>query len=54
MKEVKIEYILYNNKDFKNIVFCKSLSEAKIIKSKLKKLKHISNIKIIGVKNERD
>jgi hypothetical protein len=42
--EIKIEYILYKNKDFTNTVFCYSIEEAKRLKEELEKLRHVSDV----------
>jgi hypothetical protein len=42
----KVEFITYNNTDFKNHVFCESMQEAKELVRGLQKLKHVTNVSV--------
>ena len=43
---VIVEYITYNNKDFKQSIPCDDVEDAEILKAQLEKLRHVSDVRI--------
>ncbi len=43
---ITVEYITYNNKDFKQIIPCDDMEYAEILKAQLEKLRHVSHVRI--------
>lgn len=41
---ITVEYITYNNKDFKQIVPRKCMRDANLLKAQLEKLRHVSEV----------
>jgi len=48
-----IEYVRYNNNDFIDTVFSKTIEDAEMLKAQLEKLRHVSNVRIVPV-TEKD
>ena len=48
-----IEYVRYNNNDFIDTVFAKTIEDAEMLKEQLEKLRHVSNVRISPV-TEKD
>jgi len=44
---ITVEYITYNNKDFKQIIPCDDMEGAEMLKAQLEKLRHVSDVRII-------
>jgi hypothetical protein len=43
---ITVEYITYNNKDFKQIIPCEDMEDAEMLKTQLEKLRHVSDVHI--------
>ena len=43
---ITVEYITYNNKDFKQIIPCDDMEDAEMLKAQLEKLRHVSGVRI--------
>ena len=43
---ITVEYITYNNKDFKQIIPCEDMEDAEMLKMQLEKLRHVSDVRI--------
>lgn len=43
---ITVEYITYNNKDFKQIIPCDDMEDAEMLKTQLEKLRHVSDVRI--------
>jgi hypothetical protein len=49
---ITVEYITYNNKEFKNIIPCDNIRSAEILKAKLEKLRHVTEVIIKPIPGE--
>lgn len=43
---IRVEFISYYNKDFKQIIPCDGMEDAEKLKNQLEKLRHVSDVRI--------
>ena len=43
---INVEYVTYNNKDFKQTIPCVDMEAAEMLKAQLEKLRHVSDVRI--------
>ena len=54
---IRVEFISYYNKDFKQIIPCEGMEDAEKLKKQLEKLRHVSDVRIttdITVKDKEE
>lgn len=50
----KVAYITYNNEDFKGYYFCYTLRSARYVAKLYQSMKHLSKIRIINTKTNKE